>query len=159
LPGIGWLRPSKTGDRAFFRPFACGLIVALAIGVTLSFSTYGTNDILFFKSYAVKAAQVGVAPLYRDGANLVEFHPQWVEQMAHPPGAIRLWQTALWVEQKTGVPFRVWFRLLTTLAHAATACALYRLMGVRRPPVSCSVRRRSCSPAFMETPILWSSPF
>ncbi len=105
-----------------------GLIAAAAVCVTLASTTYGTNDILFFKSYAVKAEQVGVAPLYRDGAELVEFHTDWVEQMAHPPGAIHVWQATLRVEKRTGVPFRVWFRMLTTLAHLLTALALYRML-------------------------------
>ncbi len=122
----GTLSPSR---RAFFRPFLLAAIIAVAIGAFLATTTYGTNDILFFKSYAVKAQRVGVAPLYRDGANLVEFHTDWVEQMAHPPGAIHLWEATEWVEERTGVPFRVWFRLLTTLAHVLTAVALYRMLG------------------------------
>jgi hypothetical protein len=123
--------PSPRANSAFLGPFVVGLIAAVAICAALASTTYGTNDILFFKSYAVKAKQVGVAPLYRDGAELVEFHTDWVEQMAHPPGAIHVWRATLWVEERTGVPFRVWFRMLTTLAHVLTALALYRLLGAQ----------------------------
>jgi len=103
----------------------------LTIGLMLASFTYGTNDILFFKSYAVKAGSSGVAALYSEGAPLVEFHPEWNEQMAHPPGIIHVWRATLWVEQHTGIPFRFWFRLLTMLAHVLTAVAVYRLLGVR----------------------------
>lgn len=112
--------------RQYFIP---AVILAVAIGIAFATLTYGTNDILFFKSYAVKAQQAGVEPLYREGAPLVEYHTDWVEQMAHPPGAVHIWQATLWVEQHTGVPFRVWYRLLTTLAHLLTAFAIYRLIG------------------------------
>jgi len=115
--------------------FIPALVIAMAIGITLAWTTYGTNDILFFKSYAVRAGETGVAPLYRDGAKLVEFHTDWVEQMAHPPGAIHIWRATLWLEQKTGVAFHVWFRILTTLALALTALAVSRLVGARAAAV------------------------
>jgi hypothetical protein len=126
-----WSWPAQPSPRQFLRPFVLALVIAMAIGGTLAVTTYGTNDILFFKSYAVKAEQTGVAPLYREGANLVEFHTDWVEQMAHPPGVILIWRATLWVEGKTGVPFHVWFRILTTIAHALTALALFRMLGGR----------------------------
>jgi len=119
------------GARYGFKLFVAGLLIAVAVGLTLASLTYGTNDVLFFKSYAVKASSSGVAALYREGAPLVEFHPEWNEQMAHPPGVIRIWQATLSVEQHTGVPFRFWFRVLTILAHALTAGALYRMLGAR----------------------------
>jgi hypothetical protein len=115
--------------------FVAGALIALTVGLMLATLTYGTNDVLFFKSYAVKASNSGVAALYRDGAGLVEFHPEWNEQMAHPPGVIHIWRAALWVEQHTGIPFRVWFRILTMLAHVLTAVALYRILGARAATV------------------------
>jgi hypothetical protein len=119
-------------DKKYFVP---GVLIALAIGLMLASLTYGTNDILFFKSYAVKASSSGVAALYREGAGLVEFHTDWNEQMAHPPGIIHIWRAILWLEQHTGVPFRVWFRILTMLAHVFTAGALYRILGGRAAAV------------------------
>jgi len=120
------------GEARAFKVFAAGLLIATAVGLTLASLTYGTNDILFFKSYAVKASSSGVAALYREGAPLVEFHPEWNEQMAHPPGVIHIWRVTFWVEQHTGVPFRFWFRVLTVLANALTAGALYRILGAHR---------------------------
>jgi hypothetical protein len=111
--------------------FLAAVIIALAVGLMLASFTYGTNDILFFKSYAVKVSSSGAAALYREGAPLVEFHPELSEQMAHPPGVIHIWQATLWLEQHTRIPFRVWFRILTMLAHGLTAVALYRLLGAR----------------------------
>ena len=113
------------------RLFLGAVLITTIIGLMLAVRTYGTNDILFLKSYAVKAQKVGVAPLYREGANLVEFHPDWVEQMAHPPGVIHLWLVTDWMEQTTGVPFRVWFRILTMLAQILTACVLYHMVSGR----------------------------
>lgn len=123
--------PSPAGPGTFSRPFAMALVLAAGLCLTLLSTSYGTNDILFFKSYAVKAGEAGVAPLYRDGAALVELHTDWVEQMAHPPGAIHIWRATLWLEQHSGIPFRDWFRMLTTLAHLITALALYRLLGAQ----------------------------
>jgi hypothetical protein len=111
--------------------FFAAVLVALAIGLMLASSTYGTNDILFFKSYAVKVSNSGVADLYREGAPLFEFHTDLSERMAHPPGVIHIWQATLWVEKHTGIPFRTWFRILTVLAHLLTAAALYRILGAR----------------------------
>src|SRR5207253_10747182 len=90
------------GEARAFKFLIAGLVIALAVGLTLASLTYGTNDILFFKSYAVKASSSGVADLYREGAPLVEFHPEWNEQMAHPPGVIHIWRATFRVEQHTG---------------------------------------------------------
>jgi hypothetical protein len=129
--------------------FVAAVMIAVAVGMMLASFTYGTNDILFFKSYAVKVSNSGVADLYREGAPLFEFHTDLSERMAHPPGVIHIWQATLWVEEHTGIPFRTWFRVLTVLAHLLTAVALYRFW-VRAPrPCSCCVPRPSWSPAFM----------
>jgi hypothetical protein len=115
--------------------FIAAAMIALAIGLTLASLTYGTNDILTFKSFAVKASSAGVAALYRDGAPLVEFHPEMNGFMNHPPSMVYILHALLWVEQHTGVPFRVWFRILTMLAHGLTAVALYRILGARAATV------------------------
>ena len=100
-PEVDYSKASKPEER-FFGPFAWGLGIALCIGIGLALSTYGTNDVLFFKSYAVKAARTGVASLYRDGAQVVEFHTDDVEPMATPPGMIHVLEGLLWMEGKTG---------------------------------------------------------
>ena len=115
--------------------FIAAAMIALAIGLTLASLTYGTNDILTFKSFAVKALSSGVQALYRDGAPLVEFHPEMNGFMNHPPSMVHVLHALLWVEQHTGVPFRVWFRILTMLAHVLTAVALYRILGARAATV------------------------
>jgi len=119
------------GDAWPFKVFAAGLLIALAIGLTLASLTYGTNDILTFKSFAVKASTAGVAALYREGAPLVEFHPKMNGLMNHPPSMVHILHAMLWLDQHTRVPFRVWFRILTMLAHVLTAGALYRILGAR----------------------------
>src|SRR5438105_11628659 len=115
--------------------FIAAAMIALAIGLMLASLTYGTNDILTFKSFPVKASSAGVAALYRDGAPLVEFHPEMNGFMNHPPGMVHFLHTLLWVEQHTGVPFRVWFRILTMLAHVLTSVALYLILGARAATV------------------------
>jgi uncharacterized membrane protein len=44
---------------------------------------------------------------------------------------VHILHAMLWLDQHTRVPFRVWFRILTMLAHVLTAGALYRILGAR----------------------------
>ena len=58
------------------KPMMAALIISALLCLSLALLTYGTNDVLFFQSYAAKAAHDGTAALYRDGANLVAYHPK-----------------------------------------------------------------------------------
>lgn len=109
------------------RPLLAALIVSAVLCLALASLTYGTNDVLFFQSYVAKAAQDGTAALYRDGASLVAYHPEWVEPMAHPPAMLTLWTAVQHLEDVSGIPFRFWFRLLTVIAYLASVLLVWRL--------------------------------
>src|SRR5664279_24146 len=107
--------------RSMPSPLMAALAVSAALCLALASLTYGTNDVLFFQSYAASAARDGAAALYRNGGPLVAWHPKSVEPMAHPPAMLTLWTALQYAQNVSGVPFRFWFRLLTTLAFLASA--------------------------------------
>lgn len=107
------------------------LAVSAALCLALASLTYGTNDVLFFQSYAVTAARDGATALYRHGAPLVAWHPKSVEPMAHPPAMLTLWTAVQYAQNVSGVPFRFWFRVLTTLAFLASAVLVWRLANAK----------------------------
>jgi uncharacterized membrane protein len=109
------------------RSLLISLLISATLCLALASLTYGTNDVLFFQSYVVKAAHDGTAALYRDGANLVAYHPNYIEPMAHPPAMLTLWAAVQSLEQVTGVPFRFWFRLLTTIAYLTSVVLVWQL--------------------------------
>lgn len=113
--------------RSIPKPMMAALVISAALCLALASLTYGTNDVLFFQSYVAKAAHDGTAALYRHGANLVAYHPEWVEPMAHPPAMLTLWRAVQYLENVSGIPFRFWFRLLTIMAHLASAVFVWRL--------------------------------
>jgi len=108
-------------------PLMAALILSAILCLALASMTYGTNDIAFFQSYVAKAAHDGTAALYRSGASLVAYHPDYVEPMAHPPAMLTLWTGIQYVENLSGIPFRFWFRLLTTIAFLASAVFVWKL--------------------------------
>jgi hypothetical protein len=108
-------------------PMMAALLISAMECLALAAMTYGTSDVLFFQSYAVKAAHDGATALYRDGANLVAYHPDHVERMAHPPAMLDLWEAVQYVEKASGIPFRFWFRLLTIIANLVSAVFVWKL--------------------------------
>jgi len=119
--------PAKQSIRSMPLTLWAALIISGVLCLTLASLTYGTNDILFFQSYTVKAAHNGTAALYRDGASLVAYHPEWVEPMAHPPAMLTLWAAVQHLQDVSGMPFRFWFRLLTITAYLASTVLLWQL--------------------------------
>lgn len=112
------------------RRLLIALIIAALLCLSLASLTYGTNDVLFFQSYVAKAGHDGIAALYRDGARLIGYHPQYVEPMAHPPAMLTLWTGVQHCEDWTGVPFRFWFRLLTVAAFLASIILVWKMATV-----------------------------
>jgi uncharacterized membrane protein len=116
-------------------PIPRRLMTALVISATLCLAlaslTYGTNDVLYFQSIAAKAAHDGTAALYRDGARLVAYHPESVQPMTQPPSVLAPLAGLQYLENVSDVPFRFWFRLLTTIAHLASAVFLWRIVSLK----------------------------
>ena len=113
------------------RSLVAALLASATLCLALASLTYGTNDVLYFQSYRAKAARDGTAALYRDGARLIAYHTDWVEPMVHPPAMLNLWAAVQYAEDVSGIPFRFWFRLLTTIAHLASAVFVWRLANAK----------------------------
>jgi hypothetical protein len=77
------------------KPMMAAMIISASLCLALTLLTYGTNDVLFFQAYAVKAAHDGTAALYRDGASPRAFHTKWVESAAALPPAMLTFCTAI----------------------------------------------------------------
>jgi len=52
------------------------LALVAVLGLALAWTTYGANDVLFFKSYAYKADVNGARQLYADGYANPHFSPR-----------------------------------------------------------------------------------
>lgn len=121
-------------DESFWsmpKPLMAALIISAALCLALASLTYGTSDVLYFQSYVAKAAHDGTAALYRDGAGLIAYHPEWVQQMIHPPAMLTYCNAIQYLENVSGIPFRFWFRLLTTIAYLASAVFVWRLASAK----------------------------
>jgi hypothetical protein len=90
--------------------------------------TYGTNDVLFFKPYAVTLRENGVRDLYANGARLLERHPALSERMSHPPAIFRLLRMPQFASGAFQAPFQTLFQLVTSITHLASVLALRRLL-------------------------------
>jgi hypothetical protein len=112
-----------------------GLRIALGISaavcLALASLTYGSNDVLYFQSFAAKAAHDGTAALYRDGAHLIAYHPESIAPMTHPPAILAPLAGMQYLENATGIPFRFWFRLVTTIAHLIAGLFVWRLISAK----------------------------
>jgi hypothetical protein len=120
--------PAASALRKMPQSLVAAILVSMILCLALDALTYGTNDVLFFQSYNAKAARDGAVALYRDGAHLVAYHPEWVVPMAFPPGMLNLWAAVQHAEGATGIPFRFWFRLLTTIAYLISIVLVWRLV-------------------------------
>ncbi|HEY2017748.1 MAG TPA: glycosyltransferase 87 family protein [Bryobacteraceae bacterium] len=128
-----------TADRSPVRlPFPwvlllCGLL-ALAGKFALSLTTYGSNDVLYWEADLRKIQTEGPLALYRDGAV-----PSWegtpyadAEIFNHPPlmvHVIRAWGT---LEAVSGVPFRAWLRLTSSLADFGMLWLVWQILRTKK---------------------------
>ncbi len=121
------------------------LRIALAISATVCLAlaslTYGTNDVLYFQSFVAKAAHDGTAALYRDGAKLIAYHPESIAPMTHPPAILAPLAGLQYLESASGIPFRFWFRLVTTIAHLIAGLFVWRLYHRRQRSTMSFVQR------------------
>ena len=138
MPTPSHLEPSPAGvtdSAASFWPVPRSLMLALAVSalicLALAALTYGSNDVVYFQSYVVKASHEGIDALYRDGANLIAFHPDFVAPMTNPPALLGLLAGIQRFQDLSGLPFRFWFRLLTTIANLVSALLVWRIVSLR----------------------------
>lgn len=104
-------------------------LVVLLVQTGIADLTYGTNDVLFFKSYATAIENNGVADLYSNGAPLVEYYVERNEFFAHPPAVLHFIRATSWLSRSSGLRFEFVFRTLTSFAHIGCALLLLALAG------------------------------
>ncbi len=118
------------------RIFVLGCFFAFAVKLTLSFTTYGTNDVLTWEADLRKIQSEGGLALYRDGAA-----PSWqgktysVEPFNHPPFMIYLIRTWGKASAVSSVPLRVWLRASGAVADLAMFLLVCGILKAERLPV------------------------
>jgi len=120
-------------SRAMNRRWIGAVIVlgslALVLKCLLAWNTLGTNDMSTWANFARVAAGLGPAHLY-DGPVQEQYSYYRVSIFNHPPLMALSIRWLFSVAQSTGIPFRVLFRVIVSLADAGTL--LFVCLAVRR---------------------------
>jgi hypothetical protein len=106
-----------------------GMVGALAIKVFLAWTTLGTNDVLVWQFAAKKALHTDAVRLYTDGVDLFyggRPYPQSV--FNHPPFMIYLLRFLAWISNSAGIPFAIFFRILTSVADSLSFLLTWTLL-------------------------------
>lgn len=103
--------------------------LALVLKCLLAWNTLGTNDMSTWANFARVAAGLGPAHLY-DGPVQEQYSYYRVSIFNHPPLMALSIRWLFSVAQSTGIPFRVLFRVIVSLADAGTL--LFVCLAVRR---------------------------
>jgi hypothetical protein len=110
--------------------------VVFLIKITLALKTYGTNDVLFWEADLEKIRHDGAVALYRDGAVLyrgtIAYH---TEKFNQPPFMVWVYLCWGWLEDVSGLPFRFWLRLSSSLADVLSLPLLVAIL--RRSRIPC----------------------
>jgi hypothetical protein len=134
------IRKGVAGREALRNPFDAErrrtliLIVAATLAfvgkISLSLTTYGTNDVLFWEANIRKIQSEGGLALYRDGAVPSLGEKQYrVERFNQPPfmvHACRAWGVAAAV---SGLPSRVWLRLTSAVSDIGILLLVWGILG------------------------------
>lgn len=92
--------------------------LAFALKVAVAFNTYGSNDVITWERHLAKIKNDGGAAWYRDGADILgpDGRRLGVQSANHPPLVIHMLLAWDCLARLTGLPFRFWLRLTSSLA-------------------------------------------
>ncbi len=101
-------------------------LVALACKLALAWCTAGTNDMRTWEAdlHVIRteggaAVYTGLIPIYENGKVAHE------QLFNHPPMIIAVLSVWGWLEERTGIPLRVWLRGTSSLADLGTLALMY----------------------------------
>ena len=116
--------------------FVLVCLLSFAAKVALSFTTYGSNDVLFWEANLRKIQADGGLALYRDGAvpslGGKQYRAEHFNQLPFMIHVLRAWGTASTV---SGVPVRVWLRMSGALADIGMLWLVWAILKAEGLPV------------------------
>ncbi len=124
--------------------------LAFAGKTALSFTTYGTNDVLFWEANVRKIELDGGLALYRDGAKPVLGEKQYrVEPFNQPPFMIDALRAGGAVAAISGIPFRVWLRITSAIADVGMLLLVWGILGTGKQVPSSRLLPIALSPVLL----------
>jgi Gpi18-like mannosyltransferase len=111
------------------------LFVALAATVFLvkcysALVTAGAADMALWERFLASIRENGAISTYYSGGLYVSPRGSYVNPFNHPPFIVHYLRLVGGLSDLTGLPFRFWFRLLTSVADIGSALVLYRLLRI-----------------------------
>jgi hypothetical protein len=127
----------------------CGAVVLCAsiaffAKVLISFSTFGSTDVLTWRADVAKVKTEGVESLYRNGVTYLnpDGSIRLYQPFIHPPFVVHLLRAWDWLELATAVPLQFWMRLTCAASDVATVLLLAGILRLPQYQVSqISLRR------------------
>ena len=111
------------------------LFVALAATVFLvkcysAVVTLGSPDLPLWERFLTNIRENGAISNYYSGGLYVSPRGTYINPFNHPPFIVHYLRFVGGLSDLTGLPFRFWFRLFTSLADIGSALVLYRLLRI-----------------------------
>jgi Glycosyltransferase family 87 len=110
--------------------------LAFALKVAVALNTYGSNDVITWERHLAKIKDDGGAAWYRDGADIhgPDGRRLGVQSANHPPLVIHMLLAWDCLAHLTGLPFRFWLRLTSSLADIGSLILVsFCLIGAGMP--------------------------
>lgn len=115
------------------RVLAAAAVLALALKLVLAFAAYGSNDVLYWEADLRKIQTEGGIALYRDGAIPTFAGKQYrTEPFNQPPFMIYALRAGGALADFTGIPFRAWLRIGSSLADLGSLLTVWGLLGIEK---------------------------
>lgn len=111
------------------------LFVAVAATVFLvkcysALVTVGSGDMPLWQRFLTSIREHGAIATYYSGGLYVSPHGNYINPFNHPPFIAHFLRFVGGLADLTGLPFRFWFRLITSIADIGSALILYRLLRI-----------------------------
>lgn len=111
------------------------LFVAVAAIIFLvkcysAFATAGSPDMALWERFLASIRENGVISTYYSGGLYVSPRGSYINPFNHPPFIAHFLRFVGGLSDLTGIPFRFWFRLITSVADIGSAVILYRLLRI-----------------------------
>ena len=92
--------------------------------------TVGSGDMPLWERFLASIREHGAISTYYSGGLYVSPHGNYINPFNHPPFIAHFLRFVGGLADLTGLPFRFWFRLITSVADIGSALILYRLLRI-----------------------------
>jgi len=92
--------------------------------------TVGSGDMPLWERFLASIREHGAISTYYSGGLYVSPHGNYINPFNHPPFIVHFLRLVGGLADLTGLPFRFWFRLITSVADIGSALILYRLLRI-----------------------------